>query len=78
MISPPFSLTGEGGGGGGGARSYACENYYALNHSLWVQVTLDRYVKFAVTPHPATLLKKVSDFPVPSRDVTTQTLPGGE
>jgi hypothetical protein len=25
-----------------------------------------------------TLLKKISDFPVPSRDVTNQTLPGRE
>jgi hypothetical protein len=55
--------------------SRTCPVQTTQDHMLWTVENLRIKLQYRVQWHT---VKKVSDFPVTSRDVTNQTLPGGE
>jgi hypothetical protein len=49
-----------------------------VSGDFWHILKRSRHVVFRIIKQRNTLQKKFNDFPVPSRDVTNQTLPGRE
>jgi hypothetical protein len=53
------------------------EGDFFIKHLIQKEKYDARYITYNVGPK-LHCIKKVSNFPVPSRDVTNQTIPGGE